>query len=99
MVTARLERPLGAGRTMFDAEVRQFFDDYHNPNSLDFFGRRRQDQRTEVRTGLQWYRGPHVSLRLDYTFVTQSSNVSNLFGVHFFQYTRHLVTPQFIYDF
>jgi hypothetical protein len=98
MVTARLERPLGE-RFVFDAEVRQFWDDYANPNTLDFLGRPRNDQRTEARTGLQWYFGRHASLRLDYTYINSNSNVANLFDVHFFQYNRHLVTSQFIYDF
>ena len=98
MVTARVERPTSE-RSVVDCEVRQFWDDYQNPNSLDFLGRPREDQRTEVRAGIQYYMGSQASLRLDYTFINSNSNVSNLFDVHFYQYNRHLVTPTFIYDF
>ena len=42
MVTARVERPTGC-KTIVDAEVRQFWDDYSNPNSLDFFDRPRHE--------------------------------------------------------
>ena len=98
MATARFERPI-CERWVMDGEVRQFWDDYDDPNSLDFFGNERSDQRTEVRWGLQWYLLRHASLRLDYTFINSNSNVANLFGVRFFEYDRHLVAPQFIYDF
>ena len=98
MATARIERPIGKS-WVADAEIRQFWDDYDQPNSLDFFDRPRQDQRTEFRSGLQYYVTAHASLRLDYTFIDSNSNVANLFGVNFFEYDRHLLSPQFIYDF
>ena len=98
MLTARIERPLSE-RWVFDAEARQFWDDYENPNSLDFFGRPRGDQRTEARTGLQFYFTGHASVRMDYTYIYSNSNTENLFGVNFFEYDRHLLLTQFIYDF
>lgn len=98
MITARIERPLSE-RWVFDAEARQFWDDYENPNSLDFFGRPRGDQRTEARTGLQFYFTDHASVRMDYTYIYSNSNTENLFGVNFFEYDRHLLLTQFIYDF
>ncbi len=98
MVTARAERPLGS-QMVIDGEVRQFWDDYDNPNSLDFAGRARTDRRTEARAGLQYIFNEHVSLRGDYTFINSDSNTANLFGVRFFDYDRHLFSTQFIYDF
>jgi hypothetical protein len=98
MVTGRIEVPLGQ-RWICDAEVRQFWDDYLRPNSLDFFDRPRVDRRTEVRAGLQWYFGERLSQRLDYTFVNNDSNVANLFGVRFFDYDRHILSTQLILDF
>ena len=97
-VTGRIERPLGQ-RFVWDGEVRQFWDDYDNPNSLDFFGAAREDDRTEARTGLQYIINEHLSLRSDYTFISSYSNVANLFGVRFYDYDRHLLTTQLIYDF
>ena len=97
-VSARAELPLGR-RLVADLDVRQFWDDYPDPNSLDFFGRPRIDRRTEVRAGLQLYCTCHLSQRLDYTFVNNDSNVTNLFGVQFFEYERDILSTQLIYDF
>lgn len=105
MVTARLEVPLEGLRVPFledcvvDAEYRWFRDQYDNANSLDFFGRPRRDYRSEVRTGLQKFFNKNVSVRLDYTYVNNQSNVANLFDVHFYEYNRHIVSTQLIYDF
>ncbi len=105
MVTGRVEFPLTDMKVswlqnaVFDAEVRHFWDDYRHGNSLDFFGRARSDQRLEVRTGLQKFLSRHLSLRLDYTFVNNESNVKNLFDVEFYSYSRHIVSSQFIFDF
>lgn len=103
MLTTRVEVPVnGQGwlsNWVCDAEFRVFFDRYANPNSLDFMGNRRSDNRKEVRTGLQKYLTEHLSLRFDYTYATSDSNVANLFGVGFYDYDRHAVTSQLIYDF
>ena len=105
MVTARVEVPLEGldlpflSDCVFDAEYRFFRDQYDNANSLDFFGRARRDNRSEVRTGLQKFFNKNVSMRLDYTYVHNQSNVANLFDVHFYEYNRHIVSTQFIYDF
>lgn len=105
MVTARVEVPLeGFGvpfleDAVFDAKYRFFRDRYDNSNSLDFFGRARRDNRNEVRTGLQKFFNKNVSVRLDYTYVHNQSNVANLFDVHFYEYNRHIVSTQLIYDF
>jgi hypothetical protein len=98
MVTGRIEQPLGYG-VIYDIEARFFWDDYQNPNSLDFFGRPRADERLELRSGLQRNFTPYITGRLDYTYINSRSNVENLFGVHFFQYDRHVVSTQLIYDF
>ncbi|MEQ8667680.1 MAG: hypothetical protein RIC12_00820 [Pirellulales bacterium] len=95
----RLEAPLFSPKILADVDVRQFWDDYLDPNSLDFYGRPRSDSRTEVRVGLQWYFTRHWSYRLDYTFVNNDSNVTNLFDVQFYEYDRHIVSSQLIYDF
>lgn len=104
MVTARIELPIESSwsvlaNTLFDAEIRYFFDRYDNPNSLDFFDRVRADDRLEVRSGLQKYVDENISIRLDYTYVNSESNVANLFDVEFYSYDRHTVLTQFIYDF
>ena len=105
MVTARIEMPLGdldipfLSDVVWDAEYRFFHDQYENANSLDFFDRVRRDRRHEFRTGLQKYFSKQLSLRLDYTFAHNSSNVENLFGVRFYEYDRHIVSTQLIYDF
>lgn len=103
MLTSRVEVPVnGQGwlsNWVCDAEFRIFFDRYANPNSLDFMGNRRSDNRAEVRTGLQKYLTEHLSLRFDYTYAKSDSNVANLFGVGFYDYDRHAITSQLIYDF
>ena len=97
-VNARLELPL-PWKMVGNVGVRQFWDDYKNPNSLDFFGRPRNDRRTEVNLGLQKFLTPHVSTRADYTYSCNDSNVENLFGSSFYSYDRHVVGLLFIYDF
>jgi|GEM_PF-2448610 len=100
MATARIERPMKDRSWIWDGEVRHFWTDYDNPNSLDFFGNARTDQRTEVRTGLQKnFLSTRLSGRLDYTFIDNDSNVANLFGVHFYAYQRHILSTQLIYSF
>jgi tetratricopeptide (TPR) repeat protein len=98
MLSARIEYPLQED-LVFDVGARFFFDDYGNANSLDFFDRSREDQRVEVRTGLQKYLNENVSVRVDYTFVESDSNVANLFGVEFYSYRRHVLSALLIYDF
>lgn len=105
MLTARVEVPLEELKIPYlndvvvDAEYRFFRDRYDNANSLDFFGNARRDYRNEVRTGLQKFFSKNVSVRLDYTYTDNQSNVANLFGVHFYEYSRHVVSSQLIYDF
>ena len=105
MFTARYETPLeklGVSwlcDVVWDVEYRYFVEDYANPNSLDFSGRARDDRRSEFRTGAQKFFTKQLSLRTDYTFVDNSSNTSNLFGVHFYEYDRHIFSTQLIYDF
>lgn len=103
MLTARIEAPLNGDGVLSnwigDAEYRAFFDRYDSPNSLDFMGNKRSDNRGEVRTGLQKFLTEHLSVRFDYTYVTSDSNVANLFGVGFYDYDRHAITSQLIYDF
>lgn len=98
MLNARLEYPIYQD-LVFDAEARQFWDDYSASNSLDFFERSREDQRLELRTGLQKYINDNTSLRVDYTYVDSDSNVANLFGVGFYSYQRHVLSVLMIYDF
>lgn len=98
MVTGRFELPI-TKQVIWDAEVRYFWVDFDNPNSLDFLGRARYDNRVEVRSGVQYYMTRHISFRLDYTYIGNNSNVANLFGVEFYTYDRHVVSTQFIYDF
>ncbi len=77
--------------------MRYVWDDYDNPNSLDFFGRARDDNRIEVRAGLQKNFAAPVSLRLDYTYIDNDSNTENLFGVRFYDYDRHIFSTQLIF--
>jgi hypothetical protein len=98
MATGRVEQPVGR-KAIVDAEVRYFWDDYDHPNSLDFNERPRRDTRVEVRAGWQYFFTRHSSLRLDYTYLNSDSNTENLFGVRFFEYDRHLLATQYIYDF
>ena len=98
MVTGRYERPLCCNWIM-DLDVRYIWDDYDNPNSLDFFDRARDDDRVEVRAGLQRNFAAPVSLRLDYTYINNDSNTENLFGVRFYDYDRHLFATQLIFSF
>lgn len=98
MINARIEAPL-PWKMVGNVEYRQFFDDYLNPNSLDFFGRPRSDTRGEVRVGLQKFFDEHVSLRLDYTYIYNDSNVENLFKSSFYSYDRHVLSTMFVYDF
>ncbi|WP_144057519.1 hypothetical protein [Novipirellula maiorica] len=97
MATGRIERPF-CGSWIADLDVRFVWDDYDNPNSLDFFGRPRNDDRLEVRTGLQKNFVRPVSLRLDYTYIhNDSTDTENLFGVPFYDYDRHLFSTQLIF--
>lgn len=98
MVTARIEQPL-AGGWIGDTEFRYFWDDFDNPNSLDFFNRARSDTRLEVRAGLQKNFCDHQAFRVDYSYFSSNSNVENLFGVRFYEFDRHVVSTQLIYDF
>jgi tetratricopeptide (TPR) repeat protein len=98
MLSGRIEQPF-TSRLIADAEYRIFWDDYDDPNSLDFDGRIRFDKRQEVRAGLQFACTPNQSLRLDYTYIDSDSNVANLFDVRFFEYDRHLVSLQYIFEF
>ena len=98
MVTGRLEVPVSRC-SIVDADVRYFWDDYPNPNSLDFFERPRRDGRITVRTGYQQNFGTNWSMRLDYTFINNHSSVENLFGVHFYEYARHVLSTQLIFTF
>lgn len=97
MVTARVEQPLQR-RWIADGEVRYFWDDYDNPNSLDFFDRARDDNRLVLRAGLQKNFCSPVSLRFDYTFTDNDSNTENLFGVRFYDYSRHIFSTQLIFS-
>jgi hypothetical protein len=97
-VGVRLEYPL-PGKMVFNTEFRQFFDNYLHPNSLDFLGHKRYDYRIEVRTGLQKFFTEHLSLRLDYVYINNQSNVENLFNAQFYSYNRSVVGTQLIYDF
>lgn len=96
MVTGRIERPLPRN-WIFDIDARYVWDDYDNPNSLDFFERPRDDERVELRTGLQKNFNLPVSLRFDYTYINNDSNTENLFGVRFYDYDRHIVSSQLIF--
>jgi hypothetical protein len=94
----RLEYPL-PGKMVLNTEFRQFFDNYNNPNSLDFLGHRRFDNRIEVRTGLQKFLNAHLSIRVDHVYTNNQSNVANLFGTSFYSYHRNTLATQLIYDF
>lgn len=96
MVTGRFERPLARG-WIADLEARYFWEDYESPNSLDFFGNPREDNRLELRTGVQKNFQRPVSLRLDYTYIDNDSNTENLFGVRFYDYDRHIISTQLIF--
>lgn len=98
MFSARVEYPIYQD-LIFDIGARFFDDEYDNPNSLDFFDRSRDDDRIEVRTGLQKLINENLSLRLDYTYVDSTSNTENLFGVEFYSYSRHVLNALLIYDF
>jgi tetratricopeptide (TPR) repeat protein len=98
MLTARVEVPLPC-KMVGDAEVRQAWDDYDNPNSLDFFDRPRNDRRIEARLGLQKFFTSHLSARLDYVYTMNDSNITNLFGSSFYSYDRHVLGTLLIYDF
>ena len=97
-VNARIEIPLPR-KLVANLDVREFFDDYLNPNSLDFYGRPRYDRRTEIRVGLQKFFRPHLSSRLEYNFTTNHSSVRNLFGSGFYSYDRSVISAILIYDF
>ncbi len=97
-VNARLEMPICC-RVLGNLDVRHYWDDFRHPNSLDFFDRPRFDQRTEVRVGIQRFATRHWSQRIDYTFVNNDSNVTNLFGVQFYEFARHILSCQLVYDF
>ena len=98
MITGRVEVPL-PWRVVANAEFRQFWDNYANPNSLDFFGRPRSDTRTEARVGFQKFLNEHLSLRVEYVYTVNDSNVENLFGTSLYSYDRHLLSTLLIYDF
>lgn len=97
MITGRVERPMAKG-WIWDLDTRYAFDDYANANSLDFNERARKDRRVEVRTGLQKNFKLPVSFRLDYTYIDNSSNTANLFGVRFYDYERHVISTQLIFS-
>ena len=97
-VGARLEIPL-PGKMVLNTEFRQFFDNYNNANSLDFLGRRRFDNRIEIRTGLQKFINSHLSVRVDHVYTNNQSNVANLFESSFYSYHRNTLATQLIYDF
>jgi hypothetical protein len=98
MVTARLQFPMPY-KMLANMEVRQFWDDYRHPNSLDFFGRPRADRRVEFRLGVQKFFTRHLSGRLEYIYANNDSNVENLFGSSFYTYNRHTLSTLLIYDF
>lgn len=98
MANVRVEKPLN-DCLIVDAGYRHFWDNYDDPNNLDFAGRRRVDRRNEVRAGIQFTKSASESIRVDYTFIDSESNVQNLFGVNFFEYDRHLVSVQYVIDF
>lgn len=95
---ARVEVPL-TEKIIGDLGIRYFWDNYDNPNNLDFALRARSDERSVLRSGMQMILSENVSARLDYTWTNSTSNTANLFGVQFFDYSRHQVSAQWIYDF
>ncbi|HMB08422.1 MAG TPA: hypothetical protein VKP69_32415 [Isosphaeraceae bacterium] len=95
---ARIEIPL-PWKVVFNAEARYFWDDYKHPNSLDFFHRTRRDGRIEARVGFQKFFTPHISARLDYYYIDNTSNVRNLFDSSFYSYNRNVLGAVLIYDF
>ena len=97
-VDARLELPL-PWKMVGNIEARYFWDDYLNPNSLDFDGRRRFDTRIEARAGVQKFFTRNLSTRLDYVYTGNNSNVHNLFGASPYSYNRDVLSLLVIYDF
>ena len=97
-VDARVEVPM-PWKSVFNAEARYFWDDYKHPNSLDFQGRVRRDERIEARAGFQKFFTPHLSTRIEYIYMNNDSNVENLFGASFYSFDRHVLSALLIYDF
>lgn len=97
-INSRVEVPINCS-LIVDGGFRYFWDDYENPNSLDFYGNPRRDERLEVRTGIQRIINRHLSARIDYRYINSDSNVANLFDVRFFDYSAHNLMVQLIYDF
>jgi hypothetical protein len=95
---ARIEYPLPF-KMVGDIEARYFWDNYSNPNSLDFLNRARRDERIVARAGVQKFFTPHLSLRVEYVYTENDSNVTNLFGVHPYMYNQNLLNTQLIFDF
>ena len=95
---ARLELPL-PGKMVANIEGRYFFNDYLHPNSLDFFGRNRNDQTVEARAGVQKFFTRNLSLRVEYVYTSNNSNVQSLFGSSPFSYNRSVLSSMLIYDF
>ncbi len=94
----RLEMPL-FWKMIANVEARYFWDDYLNPNSLDFYSRKRYDTRIEARAGVQKFFTNHLSTRLEYVYTDNQSNVHNLFGVSPYSYNRNVLSLLLIYDF
>jgi tetratricopeptide (TPR) repeat protein len=97
-VDARLEFPLPF-RIVGNIEARYFWDDYRFPNSLDFLGRPRRDGRIEARIGFQKFLNQHLSVRAEYLYTNNQSNVRNLFDQSFYSYNRSVVSVLLVYDF
>jgi tetratricopeptide (TPR) repeat protein len=97
-VDARIEIPLPF-KIVGNMEARYFWDDYRFPNSLDFFGRPRTDRRIEARVGAQKFLNDHLSIRVDYIYTDNQSNVRNLFDQSFYSYNRSLLSALMVYDF
>jgi hypothetical protein len=97
-VDARLEVPLPY-KIVGNIEARYFWDDYRFPNSLDFLGRPRRDGRIEARIGFQKFLNQHMSIRAEYIYTNNQSNVRNLFDQSFYSYNRGLLSVLLVYDF
>jgi hypothetical protein len=97
-LNARLEIPL-PGKVVADFGGRYFFDNYENPNSLDFFGRPRHDRRVEARVGAQKFLTRNLSVRVEYVYTNNDSNVQNLFNVSPFSYNRQVLSTLMVVDF
>ena len=97
-VDARLEVPLPF-KIMGNIEARYFWDDYRFPNSLDFYGHKRTDGRIEARIGGQKFLNDHLSVRVEYIYTNNQSNVLNAFDQSFYSYNRGLLSALLIYDF